>query len=71
MTHKSNFDNVFWHIDSMRLLSNDLYEVSGWIFSTEGSVKKIITILMIYFGLDQFKKILIISNLYLLNLKNL
>ena len=42
MTHKSNFDNVFWHIDSMRLLDNDLYEVSGWIFSTEGSVKKII-----------------------------
>ena len=42
MTHKSNFDNVFWHIDSMRLLSNDLYEVSGWIFSTEGSIKKII-----------------------------
>jgi hypothetical protein len=42
MTHKSNFDNVFWHIDSMRLISNDLYEVSGWIFSTEGSVKKII-----------------------------
>ena len=41
MTHKSNFDNVFWHIDSMRLLSNDLYEVSGWIFSTEGSVKKV------------------------------
>lgn len=42
MTHKSNFDNVFWHIDSMRLLDNDLYEVSGWIFSTEGSIKKII-----------------------------
>ena len=42
MTHKSNFENVFWHIDSMRLFDNDLYEVSGWIFSTEGSVKKII-----------------------------
>jgi len=42
MTHKSNFENVFWHIDSMQLISNDLYEVSGWIFSTEGSVKKII-----------------------------
>jgi hypothetical protein len=42
MTHKSNFDNVFWHIDSMVLISNDLYEVSGWIFSTEGSIKKVI-----------------------------
>lgn len=42
MTHKSNFENVFWHIDSMQLISNDLYEVSGWIFSTEGSIKKII-----------------------------
>lgn len=42
MTHKSNFENVFWHIDSMRLFNNDLYEVSGWIFSTEGSIKKII-----------------------------
>ena len=42
MTHKSNFDNVFWHIDSMRLLDNDLYEVSGWIFHTEQSIKKII-----------------------------
>jgi len=42
MTHKSNFKNVFWHIDSMNLIDNDLYEVSGWIFSTEGSIKKII-----------------------------
>jgi hypothetical protein len=42
MTHKSNFENVFWHIDSMQLISNDLYEVSGWIFSTEGSIKKVI-----------------------------
>jgi hypothetical protein len=42
MTHKSNFDNVFWHIDSMRLINDDLYEVSGWIFSTERSIKKVI-----------------------------
>jgi hypothetical protein len=42
MTHKSNFENVFWHIDSMQLISNDLYEVSGWIFSTEGIIKKVI-----------------------------
>jgi hypothetical protein len=42
MTHKSNFENVFWHIDSMRLINDDLYEVSGWIFSTERSIKKVI-----------------------------
>ena len=42
MPHKSNFENVFWYVDSMRLISDDLYEVSGWIFSTEGSIKKII-----------------------------
>lgn len=42
MTHKSNYPDIFWHIDSIHLISQDLYEVSGWIFSKEGTIKKLV-----------------------------
>jgi hypothetical protein len=41
MTHKSNYKSVFWHIDSIHLTDNNFYEVTGWIFSTEGNIKKL------------------------------
>jgi len=32
MTHQTNHRNIFWHIDNICLLEDNIYEVSGWIF---------------------------------------
>lgn len=41
MTHKSNFSDIFWYIDSVNQKDNNLYEVNGWIFCETGTIQKI------------------------------
>lgn len=41
MTHKSNFSDIFWYIDSINQKDNNLYEVNGWIFCETGTIQKI------------------------------
>ena len=41
MTHQTNYSNIYWHIDNMRLLKNDMYEVSGWIFCEDGVIQSL------------------------------
>jgi len=41
MNHQTNYSNIYWHIDSVRLLKNNMYEVSGWIFCEDGIIQSL------------------------------
>jgi hypothetical protein len=41
MTHQSNYPNIYWHIDNIHLLKNDMCEISGWIFCEDGIIQSL------------------------------